>query len=154
MRIAPARILMAVAAATFAAGVQASSFVGSSAQSGVEGSRGSSDSVRLSSNSSAGDNTAAIRDGTYRVAQVDELAGDDALLLTLAPHRMTEPAQAVQLEVPRQAFGGAWPDVGELVQAQRRDYGVQFVRGDQPDPFFMVVADAILPELDARPLTP
>lgn len=153
MRLFPHGVLIAL---MLVFNAHAGSLVASSADAGVEGSRGSSNSIKLSSTSLADDNTATVQDGTYRVAQVDKLSDGQALLLMLDPEDASRGGQAFQLQVPRQAFDQEPPRVGELVQAQRRNYGVQFARGNRNEfePFFMVVVDAVLPELNARPLTP
>lgn len=132
----------------------ASSFVNSSVDGSVAGSRGSSDSVRLSSESSDDDRRAQIEDGTYRIARIDRTADQGQVLLTLQPGRADTAARSFQLEVPAQAFGEVQPQLGELVRAQRRSYGVQFARGEEPQAFFLVVADAWQPGIAARPLTP
>ena len=155
MRHALFRILLVAGAAALAGSVQAGSLVASSADAGVDGSRGSSESVKTSNNSSAKDDrTAAIHDGAYRVAAVDPVAdAANAVLLTLDPQGIAG-AQRLQLEVPAKAFDGAQPQAGEIVQAQRRNYGVQLARGPLHEPFFMVMNDATSPELASRPLTP
>lgn len=148
------RALVALAALVLASGSLAGSLVASSADAGVEGSRGSSNSVTLSSNSSADGHAAAIQDGTYHIARIDNAADSDALLLTLQPGDEAKLAQTVQLEMPRQAFGRIQPQVGEQLLAQRRSHGVRFAREGTTEPLFLLMADAVLPELDARPLTP
>ena len=151
------RVLMSLAAFALAASAQAGSLVASSADAGVEGSRGSSNSSKLSSDSSDDNQMAAIEDGTYRITQIEDAANGEALRLTLTPGNRPQAAQTVQLEMPRQAFGVAQPRVGEQLQAQRRSHGVRFARedaGEAGEPFYLLLADAVLPELDARPLTP
>lgn len=148
------RLFLAIVVAILGATAHAGSLVASSADAGVEGSRGSSNSVKLSSNSSADDQTVAIRDGIYRVARVDAAADGSALRLTLNAQGEPAGVQDLQLDIPRPAFAGVQPRVGELLQVQRRDHGVRFARGAEHEPFFLVVADAVTAELDARPLTP
>lgn len=131
--------------------VTAGSSVGSSASSAGSASlKGSSNSIEGSS-SSRGDKTAMVHDGTYRVTAVtpDEQAA--TVRIGLVPQAMAG-AEAFVLNVPVGAFGGQVPTTGELLQAQRRPYGVQFARADRP--FYLVLADAWNAELDARPLTP
>lgn len=140
----------AYAGATAAAG---GSSVGISASSaGSASSRGSSNSIEGSSDSSSGkDKTAMVQDGTYRVATVTPDTQGGTVRLGLEPQGMAADAQAFVLNVPMQALGDHVPATGDLLQAQRRDYGVQFARADQP--FYLVLADAWNAELDSRPLT-
>ena len=139
----------AMAGATAAAG---GSSVGISASSAGSASvKGSSNSIGGSSDSSSGkDKTAMVQDGTYRVATVTPDAQGGTVRLGLEPHGIAD-AQAFVLSVPVQALAGQVPATGDLVQAQRRDYGVQFARADQP--FYLGLADAWNAELDSRPLT-
>ena len=146
------RVSLLTAALALACAAQAEGVVSSAGSAGSASSQVSSDSIKDSSKSSSGDKTAMVRDGAYRVAQVE--AGESGqLLLTLEPQNLAD-AQTFQLQVPLQAFGGTQPTTGELVQAQRRGYGVQFARGTPQEPFLIVVADAVHPELSNRPLTP
>ena len=132
--------------------VTAGSSAGSSASSAGSASlKGSSNSIEGSSTSSRGDKTALVHDGTYRVTAVTPDVRADTVRLGLVPQGMVG-AEAFVLNVPVGAFGDQPPTTGELVQAQRRAYGVQFARADQP--FYLVLADAWNAELDARPLTP
>lgn len=149
MKFLSARVFILTSAMSLAWVSQAGSFVGSSADSGVQSSQGSSDSIKLSSNSSADDQTAAIRDGAYRIAAVQEES--DQWLLQLQPEHGQADAQAFQLQVPRPSFDGQ-PRVGETIHARQRAYGVQFVRGHEQTPFFLVMADAVQPELATRAL--
>ena len=146
------RLTVLAAALAFGAAAQAGSFASSASSAGSASLKGSSDSIKGSSNSISDDKTAMVKDGAYRVAQVE--AGESGqLLLTLEPQNLAD-AQTFQLQVPMQAFGGTQPTTGELVQAQRRGYGVQFARGTPQEPFLIVLADAVHPELSNRPLTP
>ena len=148
-------LALALAGASALAGSLAAggSSVGMSASSaGSASSRGASNSIEGSSDSSSGkDKTAMVQDGTYRVVTVTPDVPGGAVRLGLEPLGITG-AQAFVLNVPVQALGGGLPVAGDLLQAQRRDYGVQFARADQP--FYLVLADAWNAELDARPLTP
>ena len=129
------------------------SSVGMSASSaGSASSKGLSNSIEGSSDSSSGkDKTAMVQDGIYRVVTVSPDVQGGTVRLGLEPQGMAD-AQAFVLNVPVQALGGELPVAGDLLQAQRRDYGVQFARADQP--FYLVLADAWNAELDSRPLTP
>lgn len=134
----------AVAAGGSSVGISASS-------AGSASSKGLSNSIEGSSDSSSGkDKTAMVQDGTYRVATVTPDAPAGTVRLGLEPQGMAG-APAFVLNVPVQALAGKVPVAGDLLQAQRRDYGVQFARADQP--FYLVLADAWNAELDSRPLT-
>ena len=155
-------ILASCALACAAAPALADSIVAGGSSAGVSASsagsvslKGSSNSIEGSSaSSSRGDKTAVVQDGTYRVtagvasAVTAALSGEFGA--SLAPQGM-EGAQAFVLNVPVGAFGGEVPSAGDTLQAQRRDYGVQFARADTP--FYLVLADAWSAELDSRPLT-
>ncbi|MDO5289755.1 MAG: hypothetical protein Q4F13_09000 [Pseudomonadota bacterium] len=132
--------------------VTATSSAGSSASSAGSASlRGSSDSISGLAGGGDGDKTALIPAGGYRV---DGVAAVDAqgrtLRLALVPQ--DDAAPAFELDVPAQAFGAQRPAAGEVIQVQRRDYGLQFARGAQNEPFFLVLADATQRELNTRPL--
>jgi hypothetical protein len=132
--------------------VAAGSSAGSSASSAGSASlKGSSNSIEGSSHSSSKDRTALVQDGDYRVAAVAPATEAGTLRLMLEPLGMAD-AQPFALTVPAQAFGGQLPAAGDVVHAQRRAYGVQFARAEQP--FFLVLADAWMDELASRPITP
>ena len=131
--------------------------VGSSASSAGSASlKGSSNSIEGSSdglsNSSSKDKTAMVKDGNYRVAAVLPAQAPGMLRLQLEPQGMAD-AQPFVLNVPAQAFGAQAPVAGDIVQAQRRDYGVQFAHAQTQEPFFLVLADAWNAELNSRPVT-
>lgn len=129
------------------------SSAGSSASSvGSASLKGSSASIEGSSNSSRTDKTALVQDGAYRVAAVQPAAQPGLLRLQLVPQ--SPGAQPFALLVPAQAFGTQAPVAGDVVQAQRRDYGLQFTRAPAAEPFFLVLADAWHAELNSRPITP
>lgn len=133
--------------------VTATSSAGSSASSAGSASlRGSSNSISgLAGGDDAQDKTTLIPAGGYRVADVTAVQGRaDTLRLSLAPQ--SEGAPAFHLDVPAHAFGGHTPAAGDVIQVQRRAWGLQFARDAQADPFFLVLAEATLRELDARPL--
>lgn len=140
---------LALAAAT--APAWAGSFASSASSAGSASLDGSSNSIEGSSQSSSDDKTALVQDGAYRVTTVTPNEQGDTVRLGLMPQDMAG-AEAFVLNVPVGAFGGQLPVVGEVLQAQRRDYGVQFARAEQP--FYLVLADAWNAELQSRPLTP
>ena len=148
-RTAIAALALTALAPAFAESITA---MGSSASSAGSASlKGSSGSIEGISNSSSTDKTAMVQDGAYRVAAVQPAAQADMLRLQLEPQ--TQGAQPFALIVPAQAFGAQAPVAGDVVQAQRRDYGVQFTRAQAAEPFFLVLADAWHAELNSRPIT-
>ncbi len=148
-RTAIAALALTALAPAFAESITA---MGSSASSAGSASlKGSSGSIEGISNSSSTDKTAMVQDGAYRVAAVQPAAQDDMLRLQLEPQ--TQGAQPFALIVPAKAFGAQAPVAGDVVQAQRRDYGVQFTRTQAAEPFFLVLADAWHAELNSRPIT-
>lgn len=145
-----------LASTAWAGSVGSAGSAGSSASSAGSASlKGSSTSIEASSGASSGggnkDKTALVQTGDYRVSAV-ETATDapDTLRLTLSPQGI-DAAESFVLKVPRQAFAEA-PQAGELIHAQRRDYGVQFSRAQTP--FFLVLAQAWQSDLDSHPVTP
>ena len=155
LRAAVAAAACLALAPAMATGLASSGSSASSAGSAsLKGSSGSIDSLSDSSSDDkdkAKDKTAMVQDGAYRVAGVQPAADAHALRLQLEPQ--VEGAQPFALTVPTEAFGGQTPVAGDLVHATRRDYGVQFPRAQSQDPFFLVVADAWMAELDSRPIT-
>ena len=150
--------LAALIALTLTLPVHADSLVTATSSAGSSASSAGSASLRGSSNSISGlsgdgkqDKTALIPAGGYRVTGVTAVQGQaDTLRLALAPQG--EGAPAFNLDVPSHAFGGQTPAAGDVIQVQRRAWGLQFARDAQADPFFLVLAEATLRELDARPL--
>ena len=148
-RTAIAALALTALAPAFAESITA---MGSSASSAGSASlKGSSGSIEGISNSSSTDKTAMVQDGAYRVAAVQPAAQADMLRLQLEPQ--AQGAQPFALIVPAKAFGAQAPVAGDVVQAQRRDYGVQFTRAQAAEPFFLVLADAWHAELNSRPIT-
>ena len=148
-RTAIAALALTALAPAFAESITA---MGSSASSAGSASlTGSSGSIEGISDSSSTDKTAMVQDGAYRVAAVQPAAQADMLRLQLEPQ--TQGAQPFALIVPAKAFGAQAPVAGDVVQAQRRDYGVQFTRTQAAEPFFLVLADAWHAELNSRPIT-
>ena len=146
--LALAALTPAMAESIAAMGSSAGSSASSAGSASLKGSSGSIEGI---SNSSSTDKTAMVQDGAYRVAAVQPAAQADMLRLQLEPQ--TQGAQPFALIVPAKAFGAHAPVAGDVVQAQRRDYGVQFTRAQAAEPFFLVLADAWHAELNSRPIT-
>lgn len=138
----------AMAESIAVAGSSAGSSASSAGSASLKGSSGSIDGL---SDSSSADKTAAVKDGAYRVAAVQPAAEAGMLRLQLEPQ--AEGAQPFALIVPAKAFDGHAPVAGDVVQATRRDYGLQFTRATSPEPFFLVLAEPWMAELDSRPIT-
>lgn len=152
--LALAALTPAMAESIATMGSSAGSSASSAGSASLKGSSGSIDSLSDSSSDDkdkAKDKTAMVQDGAYRVAAVQPAAQADMLRLQLEPQ--TQGAQPFALIVPAKAFGAQAPVAGDVVQAQRRDYGVQFTRAQAAEPFFLVLADAWHAELNSRPIT-
>ena len=153
-------------AAAPAIALDLASSTASSASSAGSASMGSvSDSLRSSSQSSAGPRQMAA--GDYRViamADVPEHPGEVRLTLE-APtpgtsHAQTSSAAATEslgsaqweLRLPRVLAEREGLAPGRLLRATPQPYGVSFALSDQPRPFFLVLADDWQRELPARPV--
>lgn len=130
----------------------------SSASSAGSASVGSlSDSLRSSSQSSAGPRQ--IADGTYRVmevAEVDSQPGQWRLTLqTLAARQAADaagPLRQWELRLPRALVEREGLAPGDLLRAAQQPYGVAFARAGQVSPFYLVLLDEWQRELPARPV--
>lgn len=145
--LAPAALL-ALAGATLPA--LAASSAASSASESLSTSVGSvSDSFKNSSESSDRPNRTA--DGDYKVIEVaaaDERPG--TLRLKLQP--ADGAGEAFELYLPQKAADVGGVAVGQVVSARNRDYGVEFARADNRQPFFLVLEDAWYQELASNPV--
>lgn len=141
--------LLALAGATLPA--LAASSAASSASESLSTSVGSvSDSFKNSSESSDRPNRTA--DGDYKVIEVaaaDQRPG--TLRLKLQPAEGT--GEAFELYLPQKAADVGGVAVGQVVSARNRDYGVEFARADNHQPFFLVLEDAWYQELASNPVT-
>lgn len=133
----------------------AASSAGSSASSAGSASLGSiSDSFRGSSDSSTGQTKVA--DGHYRVIQVAELAERPGMLrLTLRAAEGPDAGSGeFTLDLPRQALATRTLTAGDQVHARQRPYGIEFAHAADAararEPFFLVLADAWLREIEPR----
>ncbi|WP_374562900.1 hypothetical protein [Ideonella sp.] len=146
--LAPAALLALAGAALPAL---AASSAASSASESLSTSVGSvSDSFKNSSESSDRPNRTA--DGDYKVIEVaaaDQRPG--TLRLTLQP--ADGAGEAFELYLPQKAAEVGGVAVGQVVSARNRDYGVEFARADNRQPFFLVLEDAWYQELASNPVT-
>ena len=169
-------LLAACCAAAPALALDLASSTASSASSAGSASVGSvSDSLRSSSQSSAGPRQMA--DGNYRVIELADAEGyPGAVRLTLQA-QVLEPAQDLAptwtqartqtpaaagtdagaspqwaLRLPRAVAEREGLAPGRLVRVAQQPYGVSFALAEQPRPFFLLLADDWQRELPARPV--
>jgi hypothetical protein len=133
----------------------AASSAGSSASSAGSASLGSiSDSFRGSSDSSTGQTKVA--DGHYRVMQVAEVAERPGMLrLTLRAAEGPDAGRGeFTLDLPGPALAARPLATGDRVHARQRPYGIEFAHAADAararEPFFLVLADPWLREIEAR----
>lgn len=139
--ILPALLGAAVALPAGASSTSASaSLEGSSASIGTL-----SGSVQASSQSVSG---TVVAEGPYRVTEV-ALAGDASgrTRVTLAG---VQGAPGFALLLPPAAAAQARLAVDDVVQVRARGYGLQFVRADATEPFFLALDDTRWRELQSR----
>ncbi len=120
-----------------------------------------SNSLQGSSNSSSRTTTAAA--GDYRIETVMVAADRPGMVrLALQPLRPADERQGF-VKDERQPFVLVLPQrtaeqeglaPGDTVSARTRPYGIEFAHGPARQAFFLVVADAWLHDLDARPVSP
>ncbi|GAP35456.1 hypothetical protein [Piscinibacter sakaiensis] len=145
--------LLAAALMALAGAAQASSTAASSASDSIGTSVGSlSGSVEQSSKGSS--RATGVAEGEYRVIQVAE-AAEGPVRVTLQPlARDAAPDAGLVLLLPRAVAQREGLVAGETVSARHQPYGVAFARGEPRQPFFLLLADAWLPELRTTPLAP
>ncbi|MEG0973422.1 MAG: hypothetical protein RSD57_03160 [Comamonas sp.] len=130
------------------------SFTSSASSAGSASSRASSDSISSSSSSDekGKDKTALVQNGQYRVAAVQALDGpSNTLRINLEPEAAVH-QKAFRLDVPVKALNGKYPEIGDIIRAERLDYGVKFARATDKEPFLLVLADAWNAQIESRPL--
>jgi len=146
--LAPA-VLLALAGVTLPA--LAASSAASSASESLSTSVGSvSDSFKNSSESSDRPNRTA--DGDYKVIEV-AAAEDRPGKLRVMLQPAAGAGEAFELYLPQKAADVGGVAVGQVVSAHNRDYGVEFARADNRQPFFLVLEDAWYQELASNPVT-
>lgn len=143
-------LVLSVSLGVTALPVVASSTASSVSSEGSSASVGSlSDSIKGSSESSS---ATVVAEGTYRVIEVaapaERPGGAQVRLQALA-----EGARTFVLSLPQQAAEQARLAVGDVVHVRERGYGLQFARADTPEPFFLVLDDAVYRELQPRPVS-
>ena len=149
-RHAVASVLVTAMAATSAL-AESSASTASSATSSASGSL--SNSLQGSSNSSSKNTTTAA--GDYRIEAVTAAADRPGMVrLALQPVATSEERQPLVLVLPQRTVAQEGLARGDTVSARTRPYGIEFARTETKQAFFLVVEDAWLRELDARPLMP
>jgi hypothetical protein len=126
----------------------AGSFASSASSAGSSASNSASDSLQASSNSSTRDDKSA--DADYRIteiAQAPDRPGVARLRL-----QADDPGQRLTLDLPQAIVEAEGLRQGDRVRAQHRVYGMQFVRAQDSEPFYLVIADDWFSELAARPV--
>jgi hypothetical protein len=137
--------------ATTSALAESSASTASSATSSAAGS--SSNSLQGSSNSSSRNTTTAA--GDYRIEAVTLAADRPGMVrLALQPVAPSDERQPVVLTLPQRTVAQEGLARGDTVSARARPYGIEFARAETKQAFFLVVEDAWLRELDARPVMP
>ncbi len=147
--------LLAAAALVAPAHAESIGSAASSAASAGSAASGSlSDSLKGSSGSSKGD--AKVADGEYRVIDVAAAVGKPGFVELRLRAGDTDAASEFALTVPQAALGAQGMNVGDVVVARNRAYGLEFARAQTDggrEPFFLALNDAWMRELRSQPLS-
>ncbi len=149
------RITSALAAAAVAAAATLPAQAASSASSAISDSLSTSvdsisNSVRRSSRSSSGDDKVA--DGDYRIVEVAAVADQpEKRRLVLQPVAGT--GEGFTLDVAQTLLQQTGLDVGRVISARNRPYGIEFALAPTKEVFLLALEDAWLRELPTRPVT-
>jgi hypothetical protein len=108
-----------------------------------------STSLETSSASSSKGKTAAA--GDYRIEAVT-VAADRPGMVRLALQPVTNERQPFVLILPQRTATQEGLARGDTVSVRERAYGFEFARADTQQAFYLVLADAWLRDLDARPV--
>ncbi len=138
---------LALAATVAAAPAWAASSASSASSEGSSASVGSSSTSieQSSASSSPGDKKA---EGPYRIVHVAAAeAQPGKLRLAL---KAVNGDHEFALLLPQETFASAGLEVGGVINAKARDYGLQFAVAGAKEPFFLVVDDARFDELKTR----
>jgi hypothetical protein len=135
-----------------AVGSTASSAASSASNSLATSSGSSANSLQGSSGSST--NTTGVAGGDYRVIEVTTVAErPGAVRMKLQAVADTAPAEReFYLFVPQAVADGTRLAAGATVTARHRAYGLEFAQGDTRQPFFLVLADDWVRELQSHPV--
>jgi hypothetical protein len=108
-----------------------------------------SDSLRGSSDSATGG--ARTAEGDYRITDVAQ--APDRAGIARVTMQANDPEQRIVLDLPRAIVEKQGIALGDVVRAQRREYGFEFARADTREAFYLVLADNWYEELAARPVS-
>lgn len=146
-----ARLLAAtvLAAAASSPALATSSAVYSASESLATSVGSLSTSVKRSSDSSV---KTVVGQGEYEVIRMAAAQDDGRLPVTVRalPGQTTE--GELTLLLPPQAVAQGGLAVGQLLRAQERAYGLELARADTRQPFFLLLDDRTLRELDNVPV--
>lgn len=149
--LVPTAAVLAFAAAALPA--LAASSAASSASESLTASSGSiSDSSENSSGASSNGRPNRTADGDYKVIEV-AAAGDRPGKLRVKLQPADGSGEAFNLYLPPKAVDAGGVAAGQVVSARNHDYGVEFARADNRQPFFLMLEDAWYQELASNPVT-
>ncbi|HEX4508670.1 MAG TPA: hypothetical protein VH328_01260 [Burkholderiaceae bacterium] len=147
----PLNLLLAALTCIAALPAHADSFSASSASDSVSASMAKlSDSVTDSSTSSSPGQHRA--EGDYRVIDVAEVPDRPTLLRLHLQPLPEDRAGTVDLTLPRAAVAAGQVELGGVVTALARPYGIEFATGTTHAPFFLALDDAWMREMRSNPV--
>lgn len=109
-----------------------------------------STSVRKSSDSSV---KTVVGQGAYEVIHLADAQDDGRLPVTVRALPGQAASGELTLLLPPQAVAQGGLAVGRVLHAQERPYGLELARADTRQPFFLLLDDRTLRELDNVPVT-
>jgi hypothetical protein len=146
------KFFLAIAAAlvwsTAMPAVAGTSLGSSASDSASSAASSASDSLKTSSGSSK---TNAVAQGDYtitEVAAVDDKPGSVRLTLQLVADAGGQ-SNELFLYVPAKVHAQGDLNVGQIVAARTRPYGVEFAKGEPREAFFLVLDDEVYRELNS-----
>lgn len=110
---------------------------------------GLSTSVRKSSDSSV---KTVVAQGAYEVIHLADAQDDGRLPVTVRALPGQAASGELTLLLPPQAVAQGGLEVGRVLHAQARPYGLELTRADTRQPFFLLLDDRTLRELDNVPV--
>jgi hypothetical protein len=113
-------------------------------------------STSLQGSSASSQSGSALVEGEYDVTRVTPVPANPGVLrlhLQRAAARDGDVERAAfTLDLPPAALGERGIAAGEVVSLRHRPYGYEFARARTREPFFLVLADGWMRELEARPI--
>lgn len=144
---------LALLATVLSTPVHAESMIASSLSDSISNSVGSiSKSIKQSSNSSS--KATPLAAGDYRIVDV-ALADDQPGQVRLHLQALADATEQgeLYLTLPQTAFDKSQLAQGGVITAQTRSYGVEFAAATTREPFFLVVHDTWMRDLQTLPVT-